>query len=385
MKSRGRFLPQEHNASRCADIDRFISPGLRTVAPAGAAEAIPGMRNPEYPHVLIGSPFRRSRRFESGRLLNQPYQDKASAGSHDQCTDEGDGNEEHAWDGKYKCHVKPIRLWLAWSLERLHHEPDTAEGVHQATRGHEDPIRPSGASSLRNATACRLVDVHTPIFLREPFGSTTYVHGSTRFWLATWPLRRPVKRPDSIRFDPVTPRRPSLEDEEIGGTIFRAIASSDCERLAYPAGRGKIDTPWTDQLDDVSLARQWRCRALADPTCRLRSSFRRSGGANLRRTLSPSRAHLSLEQVALRHRAALKFEWAGKMFFTGTGLEQATDAVDRSIQSLADRAGSVCSRHLLRDWRDLLSFACAWPGGRRRHPPAWHTLLAEANARALER
>ena len=45
----------------------------------------------------------------------------------------------------------------------------------------------------------------------------------------------------------------------------------------------------------------------------------------LRRTLSPDRAHLVLEQVELRARAREKFTLAARMFFTRKGLEQATD------------------------------------------------------------
>jgi hypothetical protein len=45
----------------------------------------------------------------------------------------------------------------------------------------------------------------------------------------------------------------------------------------------------------------------------------------LRRHLSPDKAHLLLEQVELRRRAKEKFTAADRMFFTRTGLEQATD------------------------------------------------------------
>ncbi len=47
--------------------------------------------------------------------------------------------------------------------------------------------------------------------------------------------------------------------------------------------------------------------------------------ARLRRQLSPTRVHLAIEQVELRRRAADKFSHAGRMFFTRTALEQATD------------------------------------------------------------
>jgi hypothetical protein len=45
----------------------------------------------------------------------------------------------------------------------------------------------------------------------------------------------------------------------------------------------------------------------------------------LRGQLSANRAHLLLEQVELRHRAAAKFTRANEMYFTKVGLEQATD------------------------------------------------------------
>jgi len=47
--------------------------------------------------------------------------------------------------------------------------------------------------------------------------------------------------------------------------------------------------------------------------------------ARLRARLSQTRAHLLVEQVELRRRAAAKFTQAARMFFTRTGLEQATD------------------------------------------------------------
>ena len=45
----------------------------------------------------------------------------------------------------------------------------------------------------------------------------------------------------------------------------------------------------------------------------------------LRKSQSAARAHLLLEQVELRQRAAAKFDRAAAMFFTRLGLEQATD------------------------------------------------------------
>jgi hypothetical protein len=47
--------------------------------------------------------------------------------------------------------------------------------------------------------------------------------------------------------------------------------------------------------------------------------------SQLRRQVSAQRAHLVLEQLELRRRAAAKFAHPERMFFTRTGLEQATD------------------------------------------------------------
>ncbi len=47
----------------------------------------------------------------------------------------------------------------------------------------------------------------------------------------------------------------------------------------------------------------------------------------LRKNLSQQRARLVADQATLRHRGRRKFSQAGEMFFTGRGLEQATDEV----------------------------------------------------------
>ena len=49
--------------------------------------------------------------------------------------------------------------------------------------------------------------------------------------------------------------------------------------------------------------------------------------AQLRRDLSPLRAHLVVEQLQLRHRARHRFAAANHMFFTDVGLQQATGTV----------------------------------------------------------
>ena len=62
----------------------------------------------------------------------------------------------------------------------------------------------------------------------------------------------------------------------------------------------------------------------------------------LRRGLSPAKAHLILEQVELRQRAAEKFTAAARMFFTRVGLEQATDEWVARYKALrfSERAGA---------------------------------------------
>ena len=65
--------------------------------------------------------------------------------------------------------------------------------------------------------------------------------------------------------------------------------------------------------------------------------------ARLRERLSQSRTHLLLEQVDLRRRATAKFTHASRMFFTRTGLEQATDewvAAYKASRFTRQRAGS---------------------------------------------
>jgi hypothetical protein len=76
-------------------------------------------------------------------------------------------------------------------------------------------------------------------------------------------------------------------------------------------------------LDDVRWlvspeAECWLAEAAAgEPTVAL--------AARLRAALSAPRVHLILEQTELRRRARAKFSRSGSMFFTRTGLEQATD------------------------------------------------------------
>jgi hypothetical protein len=69
----------------------------------------------------------------------------------------------------------------------------------------------------------------------------------------------------------------------------------------------------------------------------------------LRDRLSQSRTHLLLEQVELRRRATAKFTHAARMFFTRTGLEQATDewvGHYKASRFARLRAGSVSTRSI---------------------------------------
>src|SRR5262245_19577967 len=59
--------------------------------------------------------------------------------------------------------------------------------------------------------------------------------------------------------------------------------------------------------------------------------------ARLRSQLTATRAHLLLEQIELRRRAAEKFTHADRMFFTRTALEQATD--EQTAAYKANRVG----------------------------------------------
>src|SRR5262245_23014612 len=77
--------------------------------------------------------------------------------------------------------------------------------------------------------------------------------------------------------------------------------------------------------------------------------------ARLRGQLSATRAHLLLEQVELRRRAAEKFTYASRMFFTRTALEQATDEqvaaykADRVGESLRNSQSRLGETQLLAD------------------------------------
>lgn len=100
--------------------------------------------------------------------------------------------------------------------------------------------------------------------------------------------------------------------------------------------------------------------------------------ARMRKSLSPSRAHLVLEQVQLRLKAREKFSAAAQMFFTKLALEQATDEIVAGYKAgrfpAACRVADLCCGI----GGDLLGLARRGPTlAVDRHPVM--RLLAEAN------
>ncbi len=63
--------------------------------------------------------------------------------------------------------------------------------------------------------------------------------------------------------------------------------------------------------------------------------------SQLRRTMTPARAHMVLEQIDLRRRAAKKFRSAGKMFFDPLRLQQATSDAIAQYKSRWHPTGTV--------------------------------------------
>jgi THUMP domain-like len=111
--------------------------------------------------------------------------------------------------------------------------------------------------------------------------------------------------------------------------------------------------------------------------------------AHLRRDLCASRAHLLLEQVEFRRRAAEKFTHANRMYYTRTALEQATDewtAAYKSQRFTLQRAGSspttICADLCCGIGGDLIALGRqSSVVGVDSNPIAGH--LASANARAV--
>ena len=112
----------------------------------------------------------------------------------------------------------------------------------------------------------------------------------------------------------------------------------------------------------------------AQPTVRL--------AQRLRRELSAARTHLILEQVELRRRAAAKFPQAERMYFTPTGLEQATDHWVAAYKATRFAPGEAVADLCCGIGGDLMALAARGPAlGVDRDP--WTALVAEANLRVL--
>jgi hypothetical protein len=77
----------------------------------------------------------------------------------------------------------------------------------------------------------------------------------------------------------------------------------------------------------------------------------------LRKILSAARSHLVLEQVELRRRGAAKFTGAAQLFFTRTGLEQATDEWVARYKAERFEAGGPVADLCCGIGGDLMAFA----------------------------
>lgn len=103
----------------------------------------------------------------------------------------------------------------------------------------------------------------------------------------------------------------------------------------------------------------------------------------LRKALTSARCHLVLEQIALRRRAKQKFSAAERMFFTPTGLEQATDEWVAAYKASRFPADAELADLCCGIGGDLLALAARGPAlGVDRDPIV--ALLAEANLRELQ-
>jgi len=103
----------------------------------------------------------------------------------------------------------------------------------------------------------------------------------------------------------------------------------------------------------------------------------------LRKALTSARCHLVLEQIALRRRAKQKFSAAERMFFTPTGLEQATDEWVAAYKASRFPADVELADLCCGIGGDLLALAGRGSAlGVDRDPVV--ALLAEANLRELQ-
>jgi len=104
--------------------------------------------------------------------------------------------------------------------------------------------------------------------------------------------------------------------------------------------------------------------------------------AALRRELSPTRAHLVVEQAELRARGVRKFATAERMFFTARSLEQATDEGLAAHKAARFPPGAAVADLCCGIGGDLLPLARRGPAtGVDRDPVL--AILAEANCRVV--
>ncbi len=104
--------------------------------------------------------------------------------------------------------------------------------------------------------------------------------------------------------------------------------------------------------------------------------------SQLRGELTPTQAHLVLEQVELRERGREKFAAAGSMFFTRQGLEQATDELVAAYKASRFPAGGPVADLCCGIGGDLQALAARGPTvGIDRDPIA--AIVAAANCRGL--
>ncbi len=103
---------------------------------------------------------------------------------------------------------------------------------------------------------------------------------------------------------------------------------------------------------------------------------------SLRKDLGPARTHLVIALAELRRRARVKFQHAGRMFFTRQLLEQATDDTVAAYKAQRLAAGERLADLCCGIGGDLMAMAQQGPVvGIDRDPVA--VVLAEANCRAL--
>jgi hypothetical protein len=153
------------------------------------------------------------------------------------------------------------------------------------------------------------------------------------------PGNRPVDVCDTTYGTPI--EAPSNVANIRGRPVIRGSPHGNIIVFVFPATGtlplldGVRQAPQVDQSDRFKMT---SCTELADyewltgpqaAECLRELSGRNeplhAAVARLRRFFSPTRAHLLLEQVELRKRAAAKFERPDRLFFNRRGLEQATD------------------------------------------------------------